>query len=65
MQAPDVTHSTPDERSDFVRKEWECMHSCELCGKCHILRGRNPESLYAEYIDGAKSYMEVTLDIRQ
>ena len=37
---------------------------CELCGKCHILKGRDPESLYADYINGKRSYIDVTLSIR-
>ncbi len=41
------------------------MHNCELCGKCHILKGRNEEKLYAEYIDGKRSYMDITLEIRK
>ena len=64
MTAPDIEHSTREERLAYVREAWQCMHNCELCGKCHILKGRNPETLYAEYIEGKKSYREVTLEIR-
>ena len=33
--------------------------------KCHILKGRDAETLYAEYIEGKMSYMEITLEIRK
>ncbi len=36
----------------------------QLCAKCHVLKGRNEEMLYADYIDGKLSYMEITLEIR-
>ena len=36
----------------------------QICGKCHVLKGRNEEQLYADYIDGKRSYMEITLEIR-
>ena len=36
----------------------------QICGKCHILKGRDPETLYADYIKGKRSYMDVTLEIR-
>ena len=65
MTAPDIEQSTQEERLAYVRKAWQCMHNCELCGKCHILKGRNAETLYAEYIEGKKSYREVTLEIRK
>ena len=65
MTAPDIEHSTREVRLAYVREAWQCMHNCELCGKCHILKGRNVETLYAEYIEGKKSYREVTLEIRK
>ena len=36
----------------------------QLCGKCHVLKGRSEEKLYADYIDGKRSYMDITLEIR-
>ena len=40
------------------------MHNCELCGKCHILQGRDAETLYAGYIEGRISYLDNTKAIR-
>lgn len=65
MTAPDINQSTPQERRVFVNNEWKCMHNCELCGKCHILKGRDAESLYADYIEGKRSYIDLTLEIRK
>lgn len=64
MQRPLIETSIQEERRAYVREKWECMHNCELCGKCHILRGRDVETLYADYIEGRRSYIEVTLEIR-
>lgn len=65
MTPPSIGTSTRDERQAFVRDAWACMHNCELCGKCHILRGRDPETLYAGYIEGEREYMDITLEIRK
>lgn len=65
MTPPDIEHSTREERLAYVREAWQCMHNCELCGKCHVLKGRNAETLYAEYIEGRKPYRDVTLEIRK
>ncbi|MGN1213496.1 MAG: hypothetical protein ACI4TR_01235 [Bacteroidaceae bacterium] len=65
MKAPDITSSTKKERLAFVKSEWQCLHNCEICGKCHILRGRNEETLYANYINGKQSYSDITLQIRK
>ena len=64
MTAPSIESSTREERLDYVLNEWRCLHNCELCGKCHVLKGRNEEQLYADYIDGKRSYMDITLEIR-
>ena len=64
MTPPSIETSTREERQAYVREKWACMHNCELCGKCHVLKGRSEEILYADYIDGKRSYMDVTLEIR-
>lgn len=63
-RAPEIQTSTRDERLAFVREAWQCMHNCELCGKCHILKGRDAETLYAGYIEGIISYLDNTKAIR-
>ena len=65
MKAPLIQDTTREERLKYVQTEWECMHNCELCGKCHILRGRDAETLYADYIAGRRSYMDITREIRK
>ena len=64
MAAPDITQITKEERLKYVREAWQCMNDCEACGKCRILRGRDPETLYADYINGKRSYIEITLELR-
>ena len=64
MMPPRIEQSTKEERRAFVLDAWKCLHDCELCGKCHILKGKDAETLYADYIEGLRSYMDVTLDIR-
>ena len=64
MTPPNKDTSTREERLAFIQEAWKCLHDCESCGKCKILRGKDAETLYAEYIEGKKSYMDVTLEIR-
>ena len=65
MTAPSIESSTREERLDYVLNEWRCLHNCELCGKCHVLKSRNEEQLYADYIEGKREYLELTLAIRK
>lgn len=65
MEAPSIETSTREERLAFVLRQWQCLHNCELCGKCHMLKGRSEEKLYADYIDGKRPYRDITLEIRE
>ena len=64
MIPPKIEESTSEERLAYVRQAWQCMHNCEICGKCSILRGRDPENIYSPYINGEQSYMDITLKLR-
>ena len=64
MTPPSIDKSTKEERVAYVVDQWRCLHNCEICGKCSILKGRNAELLYTDYIEGRKSYMDITFDIR-
>jgi hypothetical protein len=62
MTPPRIEQSTKEERLAFVLNQWKCLSNCEICGKCSMLRGRNEEMLYADYIDGKRSYMDIIPD---
>lgn len=64
MTPPKVDQSTPEERRAYVLDAWRCLHDCEACDKCRILKGKDVETLYIDYIEGHRTYMDVTLDLR-
>ena len=51
MIPPRIEQSTREERRAFVLDAWKCLHDCETCGKCRVLRGKD-------------AYMEITMEIR-
>ena len=65
MTPPRTDESTVEERRAYVLDAWKCLNDCEACGKCRILKGRDPETLYADYINGKRSYMDITLELRK
>ena len=64
MEQPKIDNSTKEERLAYVLEAWKCLHDCESCGKCRILKGKDAETLYEDYIEGKREYMEVTVGIR-
>ena len=65
MTPPDISTSTREERLAYVLEQWKCLHNCELCGKCHILKGRSEQSLFADFINGTKPYIDILMNIRK
>ena len=64
MTPPPIEQSTWEARRAYVLDAWKCLHDCESCGKCRILKGKDAETLYADYIEGKRSHMDVTLELR-
>ena len=64
MKTPDIETSTREERLGFIREEFKCLGNCLLCGKCSFLRGRDAEELYADYIEGIRSFRDITAEHR-
>ena len=64
MIAPDIETSTREERLEFIRDEFKCLGNCPICGKCSFLRGREAEDLYADYIEGHRSFQDITAEHR-
>ena len=64
MLPPKIENSTQEERRAYVVNAWKCLHDCEACGKCRILKGKDAEVLYTDYIEGKRTYMDITLELR-
>ncbi len=64
MRAPDIHNSTREERLEYLRDAWKCLGNCEICGKCSVLKGRDEEKVYSDYIEGRRSYIEISMELR-
>ena len=64
MVTPDIETSTREERLEFIREEFKCLRNSPICGKCNLLRGREAEDLYADYIEGHRSFRDITAEHR-
>jgi hypothetical protein len=49
---------------EYVSDKWQCLSNCEICGRCSMLRGRDAEIAYADYIEGRREYMDITFELR-
>lgn len=65
MLPPEIEKSTREERDAYVKNTLQCKSDCENCGMCKIFRGKSPEVVYADYIDGKRTFSEITMEYRQ
>ena len=61
---PEVTDSTVDDRREYIKKRFPCIADCDMCGLCKVFRGKDAEHAYEDYIQGKRSFMEVSADYR-
>ena len=60
ISAPEITSSTKEERRLYIKERFPCIADCDMCGLCKVFRGKDAETAYKEYIDGEKSFLEVS-----
>ena len=63
--APAINLSTPAERREYIVNRYPCIADCDACGLCKVFRGKDPENAYREYIEGTRSFEEISLDYRR
>ena len=57
---PEIFESTVDERREYIKKRYPCISDCDMCGLCTVFRGKDPELAYRDYIEGNRSFDEVS-----
>ena len=62
---PEITSSTIEERREYIKNRYPCISDCDMCGLCKVFHGKDPENAYADYINGTRSFMEVSADYKR
>ena len=65
MRPPDIADSTKQEREQYIKDTFVCRGDCDYCGICQGYRGKEPAAIYDEYIEGKKSFQEITEKYRR
>ncbi len=64
MRPPDIEKSTKEERANYIKEKFRCKSDCESCGLCRVFRGKDPEIVYEEYIQGKKDFLDISANYR-
>lgn len=64
MKAPDITQSDRDERARFIRERFRCIADCDQCGNCQVLHHQEAELVFADYIEGRRSFLDIMMELR-
>ena len=62
---PELDESTIEERRAYVKERFPCIHNCEMCGLCKVFHGQDAETAYGDYIQGKRTFAEVSADYRR
>ena len=64
LNAPEIKDSTSEERRAYIKERYPCISDCDMCGLCQVFRGKDAETAYADYINGNRSFAEVSTDYK-
>ncbi len=62
--APEIINSTTEERRAYIKERFPCIADCDMCGLCKVFHGKDAETAYADYINGNRSFTEVSDDYK-
>ena len=61
---PEIGQSTAEERRSYIKQRYHCIADCDMCGLCTVFRGKDPEEAYQDYIEGIRSFVDVSSDLK-
>ena len=59
---PEIGETTLDERREYIKSRFPCISDCDMCGMCKVFHGKDPEMAYDDYIQGRRSFSDVSQD---
>lgn len=62
--APDISRSTQEDRREYIRNRFPCISDCDMCGLCTVFHGKDAELAYEDYINGKRTYEDVSSDYK-
>ena len=62
--APELSASTAQERRAYIKERFPCIADCDMCGLCKVFHGKDAETAYKDYIDGSRTFLEVSQDYK-
>ena len=65
INAPEINNSTAEERRTYIKERFPCIADCDMCGLCKVFRGKDPEMAYDDYINGTRSFSDVSDDYKR
>lgn len=65
LNPPEITQSTIQERREYIKERFPCIADCDMCGLCKVFHGKDAETAYADYIQGTRSFMEVSEEYKR
>lgn len=62
--APDLEHSTSEERLAYIQNAYRCISDCDSCGLCRVFHGKDPVMVFSDYIEGKRTLREISEEYR-
>lgn len=64
MRPPEIESSTRQQREQYIYDNFYCRADCDNCGLCKVYRGQPLEIVYADYIEGKRTFNEIAAEYK-
>ena len=60
-----ITNSTSQQRKAYIQEMFHCRADCDSCGVCALFKGKAPEDVFHDYIEGKREFDEIMKEWRK
>ena len=64
MKKLSIHNSTSHQRKEYIDSMFFCRSDCDNCGNCAFFKGKQPEDVFKDYIDGKREFDEIMAEWR-
>ncbi len=60
-----IKDTTREQREKYIKTTYHCIADCDNCGMCKIFHGKQPEIVFADYIEGICELADIASEYKR
>ena len=60
-----IKNTSKEQREEYIKNTYHCISDCDNCGLCKIFHGKQPEIIFADYIEGLREFIDIANEYKK